>query len=608
LTPPARELILLTLAPQAGLSDSPRSLVLLGIAATVCLLIELGWDLGPGASAAVHTAEWLVASFYVVAALRHARLAGHPRRTHVRVWLGRVFLATLAVGGVVSLTFELRGIQGAARETWGLAARVLSVLVIALVALRSLGDFARAHDRLLSKTPRVEVFLVGGFALLTLVGAALLMMPEMATGRPFSLVDALFTSTSASCVTGLAVRDTGTELAFRGQVVLTLLFQLGGLGIVTFIAFGTFITGKQHSVQDLSRMQTLVQADSMANVRQQVLFMVASALCIELIGVALLYAALPADGRFPDGSLLTGGRLWWATFHTVSAFCNAGFGLEADSLVRFRGDFSVNATIALLFVIGGLGAPVLRELLRVALAHTRHWVRARRERRYIPPLSMQARLALTPTLVLLPLGAALFWLFERNGALAGLPGTEVALASAFQSATPRTAGFATLDYNQLSDATLVFQTGLMVIGASPMSTGGGIKTVTLMVLLLTLRAAATAREEVEYRGRVIARAAVRTALSVTLLYVGCAANGVLVLSLTDPDIALRDRIFETVSALSTVGLSTGVTASWSDGGKLVLTALMFLGRVGPATLMLGAFRPSAPRARFRYPTDPVILG
>jgi len=596
------------LPPQEGSPDPRRSLILLGIAATACLLIELGWELGEGASAAVHTAEWLVASSYVVLALRHARRAGFPRRSRARVWLGRAFLATLAIGGAASLTLALRGGEDAARESWGLGARVLSVLVISLVALRSLGDLARAHDRLLARTQRAEVFLIGGFALLTVAGAALLMLPRMATETPFSLVDALFTSTSASCVTGLAVRDTGTELAFRGQVVLTLIVQLGGLGIVTFIAFGAVLSGKQYSVQGLSRMQTLVQADTVAGVRQQVIFLVASALCIELIGAALLYAALPADGRFPDGSALTGGRAWWAVFHAVSAFCNAGFGLEADSLVRFRGDLGVNATITLLFVIGGLGAPVLRELLRLARGYARRWGRAGRQRRYIQPLSMQARLALTPTLVLLPLGAAIFWLFERDGALASFSGAEVFLASAFQSATPRTAGFATLDYNQLSDATLVVQTGLMVVGASPMSTGGGIKTATLMVLLLTLRAAVTAREEVEFSGRVIARAAVRTALSVSLLYVGCAATGVLALSLTDPEIALRDRIFEAVSALSTVGLSTGVTASWSDGGKLALTALMFLGRVGPATLMLGAFRPSAPSARFRYPTDPVILG
>lgn len=443
---------------------------------------------------------------------------------------------------------------------------------------------------------------MGGFFALVVVGAALLMTPGIAVDGRLAFVDALFTATSAACVTGLTVLDTGTDLTFRGQVVVAALFQIGGLGIVTLIAFGAVLAGRRFSVQHLVRMRTLVQVDSMADVRRQVLFLVVSALCIELVGAVVLYAALPADAT------CTGGRVWWSLFHAISAFCNAGFGLESDSLGALRGALGVNVVIIGLFVVGGLGPPVVREVLRLVGARARRLWNPRAPRLYIPPMSIQAWLALSPTLVLLPLGAVVFWVLERQGALAPLSGGESVLASVFQSATPRTAGFSTLDCGSFSDATLLFLTGLMVVGASPMSTGGGIKTATVMVLALTMHAAATGREEVEYRGRVIARAAVRTALSVLLLYICTAALGVLAMSITDPSTPLRDRIFEVVSALSTTGLSTGVTASWSTPGKLTLCALMFAGRVGPATLMLQAFYPTAKRTRFSYPSAPVILG
>jgi trk system potassium uptake protein TrkH len=582
--------------------------VALGAAASLCLLVELGWALGPVWAGVVHGAEWLVALAYAALLLREQRedaaraAAGGAAPRRARRAVTYTFVGLVAVAALAALFVTLANGNGDLAHPSRVTARIFSTAVAGLVALRSIGDLVRLHDRLLERATRAELFLVGGFLGLVVLGTALLVLPRMSTGAPLSFIDALFTATSASCVTGLAVCDTGTDLTLRGQSVLLVLFQLGGLGIVTFTAFGAVLAGRQFSVHHLVRMRTFMQVETPADVRRQVLFLVLTALVVELVGALLLLATLPADAD------LQGGRAWWALFHSVSAFCNAGFGLEADSLVAFRANFGVNAIIAGLFVVGGLGAPVVREVLRVALARAKQLRTPQRARRFVPPLSIQARLALVPTLVLLPLGALLFWLMERNGVLAGLGAGEAALASAFQSATPRTAGFATVDFGALTDATLLFTTGLMVVGASPMSTGGGIKTATLFVLLLTLRAATTGRDEVEFRGRVVARTAVRTALSVVMLYVATAASGVLVLSLTDPQIALRDRVFEAVSALSTTGLSTGVTASWSDGGKLVLCLLMFMGRVGPATLMLAAFRPGRERVQYRYPTDSVILG
>ncbi|MEZ6017713.1 MAG: potassium transporter TrkG [Planctomycetota bacterium] len=581
-------------------SRAPRSLVALGVAATLSLLSEAGWALAPPKSTLIDAGQWAIALLYAVLLRRAALESSETSLSRLRVL--NIIRMTLAIGTGCALVACLPPVQRVLPHGPSALLDVASTIVAVSVALRSIVDLAAVHDHLLARAPRVELFLVGGFLALVGVGTALLMMPRMSTGARIPFIDALFTSTSASCVTGLGVLDTGADLSLRGQVVLATLFQVGGLGIVTFIAFGSVLAGRQFSVQHLVNMRTLVQVETMAGVRKQVMFLVGSALCIEALGALALYVALPGDAA------LSGSRAWWSVFHSISAFCNAGFSLEHDSLVGLRSAFGVNAAVIGLFVVGGLGAPVMRELVRLTHEHARRHLQRNAQPRYIPPMTIQARLALVPTLVLLPLGALVFWLMERHGALAGMPSSEAFVASVFQSATPRTAGFATLDFGAFSDATLLFLTGLMVVGASPMSTGGGIKTATIMVLLITIRAAATGREEVEYRGRVIARAAVRTALSVLLIYIASAALGVLALSLTDAQVPLRDRIFETVSARSTTGLSTGVTATWSTAGKLILCGLMFAGRIGPATLMLGAFRPTRQRARFRYPTAPVILG
>jgi len=588
------------------LSPRPRStplLLLLGLLAFVSLVLEYGMNVTGWASRALVVLEVSIAVGFGLEFLVGLWRSSNRRRFLRVHWFEALLLALLltSLGGLGYAAGE----DGAGGPL-GIRVQSLPKIYLALVQVYLLGGalsrVLSAHELLLERQLRPETLLVGGFLALVLIGTALLMLPRVAVAERFSFLDALFTATSAVCVTGLSVRDVGLEMTPLGQGVLLSLFQVGGLGIVTFVSFGSILSGKRMSVPHMMTVRSLVSAHTMADARRQVLALVASAVAIEALGAYLLFQALPADVA------LNGSRAWWAVFHSVSAFCNAGFGLQTDSLASLRGAVGVNLTVVALLVLGGLGAPVLRELVRLGREHLAILFIRRRRRPYLAPMRLQARLAVVPTLVLLPLGALLIFALERRVALAGLGTGEALLASFFQSATTRTAGFSTVDMGGFRDATLLFMTGLMIVGASPVSTGGGIKTATVMVLFLTLRAMAEGRDEVEYHGRTIARAAVRAALSVLLLYGATAATGIFVLSLTDPGIELRDRVFEVISALSTVGLSTGVTASLSPQGRVLLCVLMFLGRVGPLSLMLDVFRPRVSTATYRYPTEPVLLG
>lgn len=443
---------------------------------------------------------------------------------------------------------------------------------------------------------RPEVWFVGSFALLTLLGAALLLLPGAVAEDEdaLTLVDALFTSTSAVCVTGLTVRDTGSTFTLGGQALLLALIQIGGLGIITFIGMLLISTGKS-SVAQLVTLRKIVNANSISDVRRYLLVILLTAGVIEVIGALLLYfSAGEIDGTVPE-------RLFWALFHSVSAFCNAGFSLQADSLVTYSANWPVNLTVMGLIVGGGLGAPVVLDLWDMARTRRKGYEGKR------PRLRIQSRLTLALTAALILLGALAFGLLEASGVSADDGTSTRTLTALFQSVTTRTAGFNTVPIDELSDATLILVAVLMVIGASPVSTGGGIKTVAFAVLLLTLRSMLTGRR-VEAFGRTIPDRYVRAAMSVFLLYLFGAGLAFFLLSLTDPNIPFADRLFETISAMSTVGLSTGPTAELSASGKLILCAAMFAGRVGPLTLVMTVVGADDSRAAYELPEEPLVLG
>ncbi|RME96472.1 MAG: hypothetical protein D6766_00635 [Verrucomicrobia bacterium] len=515
-------------------------------------------------------------------------------------------LVTVGLGlGLLGLWLAPEAVAGLVRWLKAESSRAVWRDAIELFLLAHVGlHLLRAQTRLLGRVQRPEVILAGSFGLLILGGTLLLLLPRASADpqAPLGFLDALFTATSAACVTGLTVVDTGTALSALGQGIVLGLMQVGGLGIMVFVAFVAAAASRAVPVSHWAVFRDLVNARSLAEWRRLVRVMVGFTVAAEAAGAGLLYLWWPGVG---EGAA----RLGWCVFHAVSAFCNAGFGLSNQSLAPWRAEGAVLAVMTGLIVLGGLGFPVVADVLR-AVKETR-WRRgplARRWRwQWWRRLALQSRLALATTAILIVAGAALFGWLEAGGVLAGMSWPERLWGAVFQSVTARTAGFATVDIGSLQPATLLVLMALMVVGACPVSTGGGIKTVTLAVLVLTLRAMVSGRREVEVQGRALPAGVVHAALSVFVLYVAAAGLGCFLLAWTNPAIPLRDLAFETVSALSTVGLSTGITGRLDAMGRLVLCALMFIGRVGPLGLALAVFR-GAPAARWRYPQEDLLVG
>ena len=444
------------------------------------------------------------------------------------------------------------------------------------------------------------MILAGSFAVVIASGTLLLSLPFAHGGEPVSFIDALFTSTSAVCVTGLTVVDTGSRFSPAGQAVVLSLIQVGGLGLMTFAVFVGVLLGRKVSFTDRMVIQDSMHHTPKAGVRRLVRYVLAFTLATEAAGAALLW--LRFRGQFPAGE-----AVWQSVFHSVSAFCNAGFGLLADNLVRYRGDVLVNLVVTGLIVVGGLGFLVNMEL----------WdqVRLRLRGSRAPLPTLHTRLVLTVTAALLVAGTVAFLALEWGNVLRDLPFRERVLAAWFQSVTPRTAGFNTIDYGQVSSDTLFFTIFLMFVGASPGSTGGGIKTTTfgLLVALVVARWRGHGRATVFHR--TIPHAVMDRALTLALLAWVLVSLSVGLLVATEtrgvPFDAAEPRflalMFEAVSAFGTVGLSTGLTASLSGAGKLVLVALMYAGRVGPLTLVL-VVGPRPRRGRFRYAEENVMVG
>jgi len=429
------------------------------------------------------------------------------------------------------------------------------------------------------------------FAATIAVGTLLLALPEAhAPGHHLGLLDALFTSTSAVCVTGLVVVGTGSAFSLFGKIVIMLLIQAGGLGILTLGTLVALASGRRIGFRERLGLQAQVNITQVGGIVRLIRRIFVVVFGVELTGALLLYLPFariegPARGAF------------YAAFHSISAFNNAGFGFYADSLTRFLRDPLVNATILVLIVLGGLGFMVI---INVA----GHFRRGRRA-----PLTLHSKVVLTGTALLIAVGTVVILAFEwaNPGTLGHLPFPDKLMAALFQSITPRTAGFNTLDISQLRPATLLFTMLLMFIGGNPGSTAGGIKTVTFVVLVGSAWSLSRGHGELTlFERRIASQAAVKASAIALLgmLLVGAAVTG---LTLTDPDKSLLQLGFESISAFGTVGLSTGITHALSGAGKLIIIALMYLGRLGPLTLAL-ALMERQPERRIKYPEDDVVIG
>ena len=449
-------------------------------------------------------------------------------------------------------------------------------------------------DFLLRSPARTAVM---SFAVVIMVGTILLCLPVSSeAGQWTAPVDALFTSTSAVCVTGLIVKDTPVYWSTFGEVVIMVLIQMGGLGIMTLGAFLAVMVRQRVSLHFQEMMMDLHEAEDQ-DVWTLIRFICILTAVVEIIGAALLFFSW--RGHFDTAINCA----YVSLFHSISAFCNAGFSLYSDSLVRYQGSISINLIMAGLIVMGGIGFMVIHDLGDVVSWHLFD------RKGKSPELSTHSKLALTVTAVLLVVGFVVILLVGSQNGMQDLPWKERVLAALFQSVTPRTAGFNTIPMgvDKIAGATAFLLMALMFIGGSPGSTAGGIKTTTLGVMISSVVATLKGRSRAEMFHHSIRAETVHRVASIVLLSQAAVVGGTFLLLMTEDGAGFLEVIFEAISAFGTVGLSVGLTGELSFWGRLIITTLMFLGRLGPITIAL-SIAGVEDKAPYTYPNAHIMVG
>ncbi len=441
----------------------------------------------------------------------------------------------------------------------------------------------------MKKSLKPHQLIIFSFFITICIGAMILALP-LSSGKasPIGIIDAFFTATSATCVTGLTVKDTGVDFSRFGQIVILILIQMGGLGIMTLSTFFAVLLGKKLTLKENVTIKSALDHSSVEGFQNLLWSILLMTFSIELIGAGFLYL------RF--------GSIYSAAFHSISAFCNAGFGLYTDNLMQYRGDVLVNLVISGLIILGGIGFVVMidiRQIFKNCFNRT------------INRASLQTKLALSMTLALLIIGTLVIFILENGRSFVGFSLKDKILASFFQSVTSRTAGFNTVSIGGLASPTLFFMIILMFIGASPGGTGGGIKTCTFGILLAGAVSMTKNREEISIFKRTIPKDIFRKAVMIASLSIAIIVVLTMLLSVLEqshcsmPDYFLK-ILFEITSAFGTVGLSTGITSTLGAAGKIIVMIMIFIGRIGPLTLAI-AFAAKDNVASYSYPKEKIMV-
>ena len=579
--------------------DNLRRLILVvaGLCGLTGLLIEYGTYAGPTALSAAHDLSVAAVLLFLVEQILRWRQLHSFRHYFKERWPGFLLSVLLLVEMVVLLV----GLEAGwlPQLTERLAAGSITRIYLIVVQFHLLAIFAtelpHLHGRFASRRVRPAVAFVLAFVGLIVLGTGLLLLPRATPpDQAISVLDALFTSTSAVCVTGLIVRDTGTGFTTFGQTVILVLIQLGGLGIMSLTAALSLLLGRGIGVRESSLLREVFQVPMLAAVGRTVRTIIIMTLTLEAVGAVLLYVGFA--GVFVGHRQ----RLFAAVFHAVSAFCNAGFSTFSDSLVSLSDRPLVMGTAAGLLTIGGLGFGVLVQVL--AWLRGRALGRGRRDGR----LSLNTRVVLAVSLLLTVIGTGFLLTLEWNGALAGLDGWHRLGQAFFQSATCRTAGFNSLDLTVLSPAALFLMIILMFIGGAPGSTAGGVKVTAVAVVWANLRSVGAGSSRVRLGDRELEAVQVHRAMLVLTSGLIVAAVSVFVL-LAVEQMPMMAVVFEAFSALGTVGLSLGVTPDLSAAGRLIVIVLMFIGRLGPLTLT-SSLTGAAHEPRIRRPRGRIMIG
>ncbi len=426
-----------------------------------------------------------------------------------------------------------------------------------------------------------------GFIIMIFVGASILSLPISSRSREFTpFIDTLFTATSASCVTGLIVYDTATHWSIFGKIIIIAMIQCGGLGVVTMITVFTQVTGKKIGLRDRATLQSALSAPQIGGIVRLTSFIFKATIIIEMIGAILMFPSFMKDFGVTKG-------IYYSIFHSISAFCNAGFDLMGDvskfsSLTKYQSDIMINISIILLILIGGLGFLIWKDILNYKFDMKRY--------------STQTKIILVMSMVLVIFPSILFFFTEFSGQDIK---TRI-LSSLFQAVTPRTAGFNTTDYTKFSDNGIAITIILMLIGGGSGSTAGGIKMSTIFILVATMCSVLKQDKEVAVFKKRIEPDIIKNAVAVFVLDIVLFVAGSMIISGIE-GFSLKETMFECASAVATVGLTMGITPNLGIISKLLLICMMYIGRVGGITLIFAAVTPKN-NGNARYPKDQVAVG
>lgn len=441
---------------------------------------------------------------------------------------------------------------------------------------------------------------------LILIGTILLLLPVSTTGS-ISLIDALFTTTSAVCVTGLVTLDTSKDFTLFGQTVIMVMIQAGGLGILTFASYFSYFFKGGSSYEDQLTMGNISNIEKIDEIFKTLKRILIITVGIEAVGAFFIFTSL-SSALMPGLS----DRIYFSVFHSISAFCNAGFSTLPHGIMEngYVDNYRFQLSLIFLFVLGGLGFPIVINLLK----YLKHLIRRtflqifnHKKDVYKPwVMKLGSKINLITTFSLIVIGTILIFINEYNNILVSHQGIGKFVTALFTATTPRTAGFNSIDFNQLHLSSLIIIIILMWIGASPASTGGGIKTSTFAIAVLNFISLAKGRKNIEVYSREVSETSIRRAFAVMTLSVVVLGIGSLLISYFDEGLRLLDIIFESVSAYSTVGLSLGITPGLSSASKLVLIILMFIGRVTTLTLLIAFFK-QVRMSNYTYPSEEILI-
>ena len=426
-----------------------------------------------------------------------------------------------------------------------------------------------------------------GFIIMIFVGASILSLPISSRSREFTpFIDTLFTATSASCVTGLIVYDTATHWSLFGKIIIIAMIQCGGLGVVTMLTVFTQVTGKKIGLRDRATLQSALSAPQIGGIVKLTSFIFKGTIIIEMIGALLMFPSFMKDFGVTKG-------IYYSIFHSISAFCNAGFDLMGDvskfsSLTKYQSDIMINITIMLLILIGGLGFLIWKDIVDYRFDIKRY--------------SIQTKIVLTMTFILVLFPSVLFFFTEFST----LDIKTRVLSSLFQAVTPRTAGFNTIDYTKFSDNGIAMTIILMLIGGGSGSTAGGIKMTTIFILVATMCSVLKQDKEVAVFKKRIEPDIIKNAVAVFALDIFLFIVGSMIISGIE-GFSLKETMFECASAVATVGLTLGITPHLGIISKILLICMMYFGRVGGITLIFAAVTPKK-NGNARYPKDQVAVG